>query len=180
MVSGSPPVLVLSSPFGSTAAAWLAWLPPVPWQAVNTSEIATSRARIDHEAERRCIIRSLQEISAAVARSLALGKNGWSPRVRGPAEASRLPVASLHRTARRAVSGRPATFGPRHSVAARRGASIFPRSLGPLALLYPAPTAPVQGVPNRHARLSQVRGDPSGAGWTPARVRGATSTSSRW
>src|SRR6266542_347634 len=137
MVSGSPPVLVLSSPFGSTAAAWLAWLPPVPWQAVNTSEIATSRARIDHEAERRCIIRSLQEIRLG-SRGHWLWGNGWSPRARGPAEASRLPVASLHRTARRAVSGRPATFGPRHSVAARRGASIFPRSLGPLALLYPA------------------------------------------
>src|ERR1700704_5790557 len=61
IVSGSPPVLVFSSPFGSIAEALLAVFGEVvPWQAVTIIETATSITRIDHRPERRWIIRSLQ------------------------------------------------------------------------------------------------------------------------
>src|SRR6184192_158114 len=61
IVSGSPPVLVFSSPFGSAAAALLAALLPCPpWQAVTIIETATSITRIDQRPERGWIIRSLQ------------------------------------------------------------------------------------------------------------------------
>src|SRR5438105_13643316 len=61
IVSGSPPVLVFSSPFGSAAAALLAALLPCPpWHAVTIIETATSITRIDQRPERRWIILSLQ------------------------------------------------------------------------------------------------------------------------
>src|SRR6266568_5551209 len=60
-VSGSPPVLVFSSPFGSAAAALLAALLPCPpWHAVTIIETAINMTRIDQRPERRWIIRSLQ------------------------------------------------------------------------------------------------------------------------
>src|SRR5256885_13729502 len=68
IVSGSPPVLVFSSPFGSTAAALLAALLPCPpWQAVTIIETATSITRIDQRPERRWIIRSLQMLWHALS-----------------------------------------------------------------------------------------------------------------
>src|SRR5258708_8162118 len=60
IVSGSPPVLVFSSPFTSAAAALAALLPCPPWQAVTILETATSIPRIDQRPERGWIIRSLQ------------------------------------------------------------------------------------------------------------------------
>src|SRR6266568_4596414 len=61
IVSGSPPVLVFSSPFGSAAAALLAALLPCPpWHAVTIIETAINMTRIDQRPERRWIIRSLQ------------------------------------------------------------------------------------------------------------------------
>src|SRR3982074_3116874 len=60
IVSGSPPVLVFSSPFGSAAAVFPVFGALVREPAGTIIEIATGMTKIDQRPERRWIIRSLQ------------------------------------------------------------------------------------------------------------------------
>src|SRR5437762_7919159 len=109
IVSGSPPVLVFSSPFGSTAAALLAGLLPCPpWQAVTIIETAMSITRIDQRLERRWIIRSLQMLWRATRVGAVDELRGSPPRPNGsnrPGSWGSLRLPSLAPHARPQLNG---------------------------------------------------------------------------
>src|SRR2546423_8110498 len=140
IVSGSPPVLVFSSPFGSTADALLAALLPCPpWQAVTIIETATSITKSDQSRERVWVIRSLQMLWHATRVGADDEIRGSPPRPI-PVEPTRLlglpPPPFTGHTRASAAERQPCRVGPRLCVVARRAASIT-RQIRPGSFLFP-------------------------------------------
>src|SRR5258708_32090500 len=185
IVSGSPPVLVFSSPFGSTAAVLPVFGELVPWHAVTIIETETSMARIDQRPERRWIIRSLQLLWRATVVRVADEYGGRHATDAGQPDPLKLGSLRLPHWPhpRTAAAERCRTAWDRVIVWSAAAQRQLRDSSDPVAFHYPSSAETVQvgqGVTNRHSRAFQVSGEPLEAGSTPDRARGATSTRSRW